>query len=71
MAYVHIDDAVKYFPREDGSPMMVLDGVSFDTKEYGITALLGPSGCGKSTLLNIITGLERLDHGRVEIISGR
>ncbi len=69
MAYVRIDEAVKFFSREDGSPLKVLDGISFDTKEYGITALLGPSGCGKSTLLNIITGLERLDHGRVEIIS--
>lgn len=70
MAYVRIDEAVKYFSREDGSPLLVLDSVSFDTKEYGITALLGPSGCGKSTLLNIITGLERLDHGTVEVVSG-
>jgi len=69
MAYVRIDEAVKFFPREDGSQMLVLDGVSFDTREYGITALLGPSGCGKSTLLNIITGLERLDAGKVELIS--
>ncbi|MFQ5850753.1 MAG: ABC transporter ATP-binding protein [Candidatus Binatia bacterium] len=30
---------------------------------------MGPSGCGKSTLLNIITGLERLDQGTVEVVS--
>jgi ABC-type nitrate/sulfonate/bicarbonate transport system ATPase subunit len=70
MAYVHVDKAVKYFPREDGSNMLVLDGVSFDTREFGITCLLGPSGCGKSTLLNAISGLERLDGGRVEVIGG-
>jgi ABC-type nitrate/sulfonate/bicarbonate transport system ATPase subunit len=69
MAYVHVDSAVKYFPREDGSEMLVLDGVSFDTKEFGITCLLGPSGCGKSTLLNAISGLERLDGGKVEVVS--
>lgn len=69
MAYVRVDDAVKYFPREDGTEMLVLDKVSFDTKEFGITCLLGPSGCGKSTLLNAISGLERLDQGRVEVIS--
>jgi NitT/TauT family transport system ATP-binding protein len=69
MAYVRVDSAVKYFPREDGTNMLVLDKVSFDTKEFGITCLLGPSGCGKSTLLNAISGLERLDQGRVEVIS--
>ena len=69
MAYVQVENAVKYFPREDGSSMLVLDRVSFDTKEFGITCLLGPSGCGKSTLLNAISGLERLDGGQVEVIS--
>lgn len=69
MAYVQVQNAVKYFPREDGSDMLVLDRVSFDTKEFGITCLLGPSGCGKSTLLNIISGLERLDQGQVEVVS--
>ncbi|HEX9661142.1 MAG TPA: ABC transporter ATP-binding protein [Candidatus Binatia bacterium] len=69
MAYVHVEGAVKYFPREDGSDMLVLDRVSFDTKEFGITCLLGPSGCGKSTLLNAISGLERLDQGRIEVVA--
>jgi len=69
MAYIHVERAVKFFPREDGTEMLVLDGVSFDSTEHGITCLLGPSGCGKSTLLNVISGLERLDRGRVEIIS--
>ena len=68
MAYVHVENAVKYFSREDGSDMLVLDKVSFDTKEFGITCLLGPSGCGKSTLLNVISGLERLDQGKIEVI---
>ena len=46
--------------------MLVLDGVSFETKEHGITCLLGPSGCGKSTLLNAIAGLEKLDQGEIK-----
>jgi ABC-type nitrate/sulfonate/bicarbonate transport system ATPase subunit len=66
MAYVRVDRAVKFFTREDGSEMLVLDGVSFDAKEHGITCLLGPSGCGKSTLLNAIAGLEKLDQGGIE-----
>jgi ABC-type nitrate/sulfonate/bicarbonate transport system ATPase subunit len=69
VAYVHIDGAIKYFSRADGADMLVLDRISFDTQPSGITCLLGPSGCGKSTLLNAIAGLERLDGGRVEVIS--
>jgi ABC-type nitrate/sulfonate/bicarbonate transport system ATPase subunit len=71
VAYVRVDNAVKYFSREDGSNMLVLDRVSFDTAEFGITCLLGPSGCGKSTLLNVVSGLEHLDGGRVEVVSDR
>jgi len=68
MAYVHVEDAVKYFTREDGAEMLVLDRVSFDANEFGTTCLLGPSGCGKSTLLNAISGLERLDEGIVAVV---
>jgi ABC-type nitrate/sulfonate/bicarbonate transport system ATPase subunit len=71
VAYVRIDNAVKYFTREAGDPMLVLGKVSFDAKENGMTCLLGPSGCGKSTLLNVISGLELLDQGRVEIVSNQ
>ncbi|HXG51386.1 MAG TPA: ABC transporter ATP-binding protein [candidate division Zixibacteria bacterium] len=70
MAYVRVEDAAKFFPREDGRPMLVLDRVSFETREHGITCLLGPSGCGKSTLLNAVSGLEPLDGGKVEVVAG-
>jgi ABC-type nitrate/sulfonate/bicarbonate transport system ATPase subunit len=63
---VRVERAVKSFTREDGAEMRVLDGVSFDAKDNGITCLLGPSGCGKSTLLNAIAGLEKLDAGKIE-----
>ena len=44
-----------------------LDNVSFDVSNGEFFVLLGPSGCGKSTLLRAISGLEPLDHGRLEI----
>jgi ABC-type nitrate/sulfonate/bicarbonate transport system ATPase subunit len=66
-----VNRAAKFFRREDGAPLLVLDRVSFETKESGITCLLGPSGCGKSTLLNAIAGLERLDQGIAEVVSDR
>jgi NitT/TauT family transport system ATP-binding protein len=71
VAYVRVDDAVKSFARETGEEMLVLGKVSFDAKESGMTCLLGPSGCGKSTLLNVISGLDSLDQGRVEIVSNQ
>ncbi|MDP3892825.1 ABC transporter ATP-binding protein [Nocardioides sp.] len=32
-----------------------------------IVTVIGPSGCGKSTMLRLIAGLERPDHGRIDI----
>ncbi|MPZ87220.1 MAG: ATP-binding cassette domain-containing protein [Nitriliruptorales bacterium] len=64
------DQAVKYYKREDGTPMQVLDGVSFQAKEEQVTALIGPSGCGKSTLLNAVVGLEQLNSGSLSFDDG-
>ncbi|MCY6958310.1 ABC transporter ATP-binding protein [Clostridium brassicae] len=32
-----------------------------------ISVILGPSGCGKTTLLNIISGIEKVDFGKVVV----
>jgi sulfate transport system ATP-binding protein len=48
---------------------LVVDDVSVEIPSGSLTAVLGPSGSGKSTLLKLISGLERLDEGRV-IIEG-
>ncbi len=45
----------------------VLDGVDAEVREGAVVALLGPSGSGKSTLLRCLNGLERFDHGSVEL----
>ncbi|MBX3354442.1 MAG: ABC transporter ATP-binding protein [Phycisphaeraceae bacterium] len=44
---------------------LALRGVNATLAPSECLALLGPSGCGKSTLLNIITGMLRVDDGRV------
>lgn len=46
-----------------GSPVLRNSTIS---AEPGRTlAILGPSGCGKTTLLRVLSGLQRLDSGRV------
>lgn len=45
----------------------VLRGVTLEIEQGEIVCLLGPSGCGKTTLLRIITGLEQLDHGEINL----
>jgi subfamily B ATP-binding cassette protein MsbA len=47
-----------------------LDGVEFDAKAGGITALVGPSGAGKSTVLSLIPRFYDPDQGRV-LVNGQ
>ena len=43
----------------------VLDGLSLHINAAELTLISGPSGCGKSTLLAVLSGLQKLDGGRV------
>ena len=63
MAKLVVKDAEKWFRRENGEPLKVIDRLSFEAREGAVTVLIGPSGCGKSTLLNSVVGLEKLDRG--------
>jgi NitT/TauT family transport system ATP-binding protein len=65
MARLAARNVEKWFPRERGQPMKILDRLSFELREGGVTVLVGPSGCGKTTLLNAIVNLERLDGGEL------
>jgi len=47
--------------------LAALDGVGFDVAPGRITALIGPNGAGKTTLFNAISGLLRVDAGRVHL----
>jgi len=43
----------------------VLDNLSLSIHAGELTLISGPSGCGKSTLLAILSGLQKVDAGRV------
>lgn len=70
MTRLAVRNAQKWFRAADGSPLKVLDGLSFEIQEGSVTALVGPSGCGKTTLLNAIVRLEELDGGELLFLDG-
>ncbi len=45
----------------------VIKGIDLDIKEGDFCVFVGPSGCGKSTLLRMISGLEGITGGDIEI----
>ena len=42
-----------------------VDGCSFKVERGKITALIGPNGSGKSTVFNLISGISKIDSGKV------
>ena len=44
-----------------------VDDVSFTLDRGAFAAIVGPSGSGKTTLLNLIGGLDRPDHGSIQV----
>jgi branched-chain amino acid transport system ATP-binding protein len=47
--------------------LAAVDGVSLGVERGSLTCLIGPNGAGKSTLLGCISGLVRVDAGRVVV----
>ena len=47
--------------------LQVLKGVDLTIDKGDCVVLVGPSGCGKSTLLSVVSGLEPLTAGTVEV----
>lgn len=59
--------SVKNLVKRYGRGPLVLDGVSFETDERRLTAIIGSSGAGKSTLMRCINRLVEANAGRIEL----
>jgi branched-chain amino acid transport system permease protein len=59
--------SIDRFARRFGGVTAVA-GVSLTVDRGEIVGLIGPNGSGKTTLINLITGLERPDHGRLHLL---
>lgn len=53
--------------QQNKSEIEILKNVNFEINEGEVIALLGRSGSGKSTLLALLAGLDRPNHGEIEI----
>ena len=57
---IALENVSKYF-----NDVRAIDRVNLEIRAGSLVGLLGPSGSGKSTLLRLISGLEKLDRGRI------
>ena len=63
---IHLLHAAFVYQAPDGEVEALRD-VSLDVEEGEFCSIVGPSGCGKSTLLSVVSGLEPLTAGTVEV----
>ena len=57
----------KFFNKGKPNEIHVINDITLDLPERGMTAIFGKSGCGKTTLLNIIGGLDSFADGSLTI----
>ena len=62
MADVKLSNVCKSFGQVD-----VIKGVDLEINKGEFVVFVGPSGCGKSTLLRMISGLEDITSGELQI----
>jgi len=48
--------------------LIAVDNIKLEIEQGEIYGLLGPNGAGKSTIINIISGLLKMNKGKVEIL---
>lgn len=62
MSELHVRNGEKYYGK-----LQVLHDINLDVESGEFVVLVGPSGCGKSTLLRMISGLEEISGGEIEL----
>ena len=63
---IHAENVVKSYA-SGSERFLALNGIDFSVARGEMVAVMGPSGCGKTTLLNCLSGLDKIDSGRILI----
>lgn len=66
---VKLRNLTKKFKLSKKEELLVLNNITADFGNKGMTFILGKSGSGKSTLLNILGGLDQADSGHLNILN--
>ena len=61
---LEINKIKKSFEHKNGR-IIIFKDITLNVKKGDLVALVGPSGSGKSTLLNMISLLDKADHGEI------
>ena len=64
---ISIKSLHKFFNKGKQNEIHVINDITLDLPERGMTAIFGKSGCGKTTLLNVIGGLDGFAEGSLTI----
>jgi NitT/TauT family transport system ATP-binding protein len=64
---IELKGVTKAFKSPDGSLYTALRDLDLTVAQGEFCAVVGPTGCGKSTTLTLISGLERVSAGQVQV----
>jgi putative ABC transport system ATP-binding protein len=65
-AFIKLTGVSKSYVR-GSKAVPVLDQIDLEIAAGAFEAIMGPSGSGKTTLLNLISGIDRVSQGKVEV----
>jgi len=62
---IRLENVTKYYNKNKVNQFIVCRDISLTFEKTGLVVILGASGSGKTTLLNVISGMDKFDHGRL------